>query len=52
MALMVEDIEEAKRTFQAEGIQYAEQQIPGRGPQLFITDPAGNMLEFMEPPRR
>ncbi|HUZ78991.1 MAG TPA: VOC family protein [Chloroflexota bacterium] len=51
VALMVEDILEAKRTFDHEGIAYREAQIPGRGLQVFIHDPAGNMLEFFEQPK-
>src|SRR5690349_11197155 len=34
-ALGVEDIQETKRTFDAEGIHYDEQTLPGRGLQLF-----------------
>jgi glyoxylase I family protein len=49
-ALMVEDIEEAKRTFEAEGIPYREQKAPGRALQIFIKDPAGNQIEFFQPP--
>ncbi|MBV9121229.1 MAG: VOC family protein [Chloroflexi bacterium] len=49
-ALMVEDIEEAKRVFTEEGIQFREQQAPGRALQIFVQDPAGNTLEFFQPP--
>ena len=49
-ALMVEDIEEVKRTFDAEGIAYRENKAPGRARQIFASDPAGNQLEFFQPP--
>jgi glyoxylase I family protein len=47
-ALGVENIDEAKRTLEAEGIQYDEQTIPGRGLQLFVSDPAGNLVELFQ----
>jgi glyoxylase I family protein len=49
-ALMVEDIQETKRTFEAEGISYRESKAPGRALQIFVQDPAGNQLEFFQPP--
>jgi len=49
-ALLVEDIAETKRTFDAEGIAYSEQKQPGRALQIFVHDPAGNTLEFFQPP--
>lgn len=49
-ALLVEDLEETKRTFTAEGIAYREQSQPGRATQIFVQDPAGNTLEFFQPP--
>lgn len=45
-ALAVEDIEETKRTLQAEGVAFDEQVLPGRGLQLFVHDPAGNLVEL------
>ncbi|HUZ76821.1 MAG TPA: VOC family protein [Chloroflexota bacterium] len=47
-ALAVEDVEEAKRTLQAEGIAFDEQVLPGRGLQLFVHDPAGNLVELQQ----
>ena len=47
-ALAVEDVEEAKRTLEAEGIRYDEQTLPGRGLQLFVSDPAGNLVELFQ----
>jgi catechol 2,3-dioxygenase-like lactoylglutathione lyase family enzyme len=47
-ALGVEDIEEAKRTLDAEGIDYDQQVLPGRGLQLFVNDPAGNLVELFQ----
>jgi hypothetical protein len=47
---MVEDIQETKRTFEAEGISYRESKAPGRALQIFVQDPAGNQLEFFQPP--
>jgi catechol 2,3-dioxygenase-like lactoylglutathione lyase family enzyme len=49
-ALLVEDIEETKRTLEAEGIPYREQKAPGRALQVFVTDPAGNQIELFQPP--
>lgn len=49
-ALLVEDIEEARRTFESEGLPYRENKQPGRALQLFVQDPAGNTLEFFQPP--
>jgi len=49
-ALMVEDIEEVKRTFDAEGITYREGKASGRALQVFAQDPAGNQVEFFQPP--
>jgi catechol 2,3-dioxygenase-like lactoylglutathione lyase family enzyme len=50
-ALMVEDIEEAKRVFEAEGVRILrENKAPGRARQLFVEDPAGNQIEFFQPP--
>jgi catechol 2,3-dioxygenase-like lactoylglutathione lyase family enzyme len=49
-ALMVEDIEDTIRTFEAEGIRFREQHLPGRAKQIFVEDPAGNTLEFFQPP--
>ena len=47
-ALGVEDVQEAKRTLDAEGIPYDEQTLPGRGLQLFLNDPAGNLVELFQ----
>ena len=47
---MVEDIEETCRVFKAEGIDYREQKNSGRAKQIFVRDPAGNTLEFFQPP--
>jgi catechol 2,3-dioxygenase-like lactoylglutathione lyase family enzyme len=47
-ALAVADAEEAKRTLDAEGIPYDEQTLPGRGLQLFVNDPAGNLVELFQ----
>ncbi|HLY65552.1 MAG TPA: VOC family protein [Chloroflexota bacterium] len=47
-ALAVQDVEEAKRTLEAEGIHYDEQTLPGRGLQLFVSDPAGNLVELFQ----
>jgi len=47
-ALAVDSIAEAKRTLDAEGLRYDEQTIPGRGLQLFVNDPAGNLVELFE----
>ena len=47
-ALAVADVQEAKRTLDAEGIQYDEQTLPGRGLQLFVNDPAGNLVELFQ----
>jgi catechol 2,3-dioxygenase-like lactoylglutathione lyase family enzyme len=47
-ALAVEDIEEAKRTLDAEGLKYDEQTLPGRGLQIFVNDPAGNLVELFQ----
>ncbi|HLY67175.1 MAG TPA: glyoxalase superfamily protein [Chloroflexota bacterium] len=49
-ALMVEDIDETKRTLDAEGIAYREQKAAGRALQIFIQDPAGNQIELFQPP--
>ena len=49
-ALMVEDIEEVKRVFEAEGITYREGKAAGRALQVFAHDPAGNQVEFFQPP--
>ena len=49
-ALMVEDIEEVKRVFDAEGITYREGKAAGRALQVFAHDPAGNQVEFFQPP--
>src|SRR4051794_24968808 len=48
-ALMVEDIQEAKRTLEAEGIAFRESKAAGRAMQLFIQDPAGNQIELFQP---
>ena len=48
LALAVADAEEAKRTLDAEGIHYDEQRVPGRGLQLFVEDPAGNLVELFQ----
>ena len=47
-ALAVADVQEAKRTLEAEGIHYDEQTLPGRGLQLFVSDPAGNLVELFQ----
>jgi len=47
-ALAVDDIQEAKRTLEGEGIQYDEQTLPARGVQLFVHDPAGNLVELFQ----
>ena len=47
-ALAVEDVNEARRTLEAEGIAFDEQVLPGRGLQLFVRDPAGNMVELFQ----
>lgn len=47
-ALAVVDVAEAKRTLKAEGIHYDEQTLPGRGLQLFVNDPAGNLVELFQ----
>jgi catechol 2,3-dioxygenase-like lactoylglutathione lyase family enzyme len=47
-ALAVKDIEEAKRTLEAEGISFDEQVLPGRSLQIFINDPAGNLVEHFQ----
>ena len=47
-ALAVADVQEAKRTLEAEGIHYDEQTLPGRGLQLFVNDPAGNLVELFQ----
>lgn len=47
-ALAVRDIEEAKRTLDAEGIPYDQQTMAGRNLQLFVHDPAGNLVELFE----
>ncbi|HLG72695.1 MAG TPA: VOC family protein [Chloroflexota bacterium] len=47
-ALAVKDIEAAKQTLEAEGIPYDEQVLPGRSLQLFVNDPAGNLVELFQ----
>jgi catechol 2,3-dioxygenase-like lactoylglutathione lyase family enzyme len=47
-ALAVADVQEAKRTLEAEGIAYDEQTLPERGLQLFVNDPAGNLVELFQ----
>ena len=47
-ALAVEDIEAAKKAFDAEGIAYDQQTLPNRGLQVFVHDPAGNLVELFE----
>lgn len=49
-ALLVEDIEEVKRTLAAEGIPFREQKAAGRALQVFVQDPAGNQIELFQPP--
>ena len=39
-----------KRCFDAEGVKYRESKAPGRALQVFAQDPAGNQLEFFQPP--
>ena len=48
-ALEVESIDEVKRVLEAEGISYDEQVLPGRtARQLFLNDPAGNLVELYQ----
>jgi glyoxylase I family protein len=45
LALQVADIEEAKRALDARGVHY----LHFGGPQLWIRDPDGNVVEICEP---
>jgi glyoxylase I family protein len=49
-ALMVEDIEEVRRVFKREGIEFREAKAPRRALQVFVQDPAGNQIELFQPP--
>jgi catechol 2,3-dioxygenase-like lactoylglutathione lyase family enzyme len=48
LALLVEDILEAKRTLDAAGITYIESVNDARGIQLRTMDPAGNQIDLLE----
>lgn len=47
-ALRVEDLHETKRWLTQEGIAYAEADVPDASHEIFIKDPAGNVIELQE----